>query len=80
MISLEDRSWLSQPGFVLAYRVDPPTNRRHMLAQVQVETLGETRVDLPTPLGQELMDGLMRAEDHTDKKNKAPFLPPRRRR
>src|SRR5215510_484569 len=40
----------------------PPTNRRHMLAKIQIQALDKARIDRPTALGQDRRDGLCRAE------------------
>jgi len=63
MIHLEDRRLLSQPGFVFAKGIHPPLNCRYILAKVQVEALHKARIDLPTPLGQNRLNGLCRAKD-----------------
>jgi hypothetical protein len=39
VVHMEQGQLLTQPSFVFAQRVDPPTDRRHMLAKVQVEAL-----------------------------------------
>src|SRR5262247_1572044 len=49
---------------MLAQRVDPAADRRHMLTQVQVETFHEGRIDLPTLLGQHVLNGLTGTEYH----------------
>jgi hypothetical protein len=63
VIDLEERQLLTQPRFVFAHRGDPPPNRRHRLAQVQMQALDKGRIALPAPLGQDGLDGLGRAED-----------------
>lgn len=63
MVRVEESQLLTQLGFVFAPRSDPPTNRCHMLAQVQVETLHTTRVGFPAALGQDRLDGLCRTGD-----------------
>jgi len=45
----------------LAERADPPSHRRHMLADGQVEALHERGVDLPAAGRQHLLDRLKRA-------------------
>jgi hypothetical protein len=50
--------------FALAQRVDPTADRRHMLAEVQIQALDKRGVDRPAPLGQYLVDRLTRAEHH----------------
>jgi hypothetical protein len=64
LIGVEESQLLAYAGFVFAQRVDPPPNGRDRLAQVQVEALGNRRVDLPASLGEYLLDGLTRAEHH----------------
>ena len=56
MIRLEYGQLLTQSRFVLALRIDTTTDRRHMLAKLQVEAFHETGIDLPTALGQYLID------------------------
>jgi hypothetical protein len=48
---MEERQLLTQPHFVFTHRVDPTTDRRHMLAKIQIQALDKGGVDLPTPLG-----------------------------
>ena len=62
---MEERQLLTQSRFVFAQRVDPTTDGRHMLAKIQIQALGKGGVDLPTPLGQDRLDGRCRAKDDT---------------
>src|SRR2546429_468202 len=48
----------------LAGRGAPPSHRRHMLTDSQVEAFNEGRVDLPAMRGQHLLNSRQRAEDH----------------
>src|SRR5712691_7847467 len=53
---------LPQALLSLAERGDATPNRRHMLAQAEVEALNEGGVDLPATRRQHLLDRLKRAE------------------
>src|SRR5262249_50717148 len=46
----------------LAQRGDPPSHRRHMLADAQVDALDEGGLDLPAVRRKHLLDGLEGAE------------------
>src|SRR4029453_14379042 len=65
VIVLEYGELLAQARFMLAQRVDPTADSRHMLTQIQVEPFHEGRIDLPPLLGQHLLDGLPEPEPHT---------------
>jgi hypothetical protein len=60
---MEERQLLAQSRFVFAQRVDPTTDRRHMLAKIQIQALDKGGMDLPTALGQDGFDGRCRAKD-----------------
>ena len=62
MIGVEDRQLLTQPRLVFTECVDSTPNRRDMLTAVQVQPLYERRIDLPTSLGQDRLDGLCGTE------------------
>jgi hypothetical protein len=63
VVGVEQRQLLTQSRFVFVQRVDPPANGRHMLTKIQIQALDEGGIDLPTPLGQDGLDGLCRTED-----------------
>src|SRR5262245_15210076 len=65
VIDLEYGELLAQASLLLAQRVDPAADRRHMLTQVQVEPFHEGRIDLPPLLGQHVLDGLTGTAYHT---------------
>src|SRR6266446_9034323 len=53
---------LAYAVLALAQRGNATPNRRHMLAQAEVEAFHEGRIDLPAARGQPLLDRLERAE------------------
>src|SRR5947207_2716237 len=55
---------LAYAVLALAERGDPPSHRRHMLPDGQVEAFHEGRIDLPAARCQHLLDRLERAEHH----------------
>jgi hypothetical protein len=61
---MEECQLLTQSRFVFAQRVDPPTDRRHMLAKIQLQAFGKGGVDRPAPLGQDRLNDRCRAEDN----------------
>src|SRR5262245_56006410 len=63
--ALEYGELLAQARLLLAQRVDPAADSRHMLTEVQVKTFHEGRIDLPTLLGKHVLDGLTGTEYHT---------------
>src|SRR6266566_4635439 len=56
---------LASAVLALAERGNPPSHRRHMLTESQVEAFNERRVDLPAAGRQHVLDPLQRAEDDT---------------
>src|SRR5712691_4256366 len=64
VVDVEQRQLLLQAVLALAQRVDPAANRRHALANVQVEPLYKGCIDLPATGSQDLLDRLKRAEHH----------------
>src|SRR4029453_18096933 len=54
---------LAYAVLTLAERGDPPSHRRHMLTDGQVEALDEGRIDLPAMCRQHLLDRTEGAED-----------------
>ena len=78
MIDLEQDERLRQPRFTLARAGATSPNRRHSLAQAQIESFDDRRVDLPTAGGQDRIDLRLGADhhsvDHLD--NAPPFWGP----
>src|SRR4030095_16774222 len=64
VIDLEYGELLAHAGLLLAQRVDPAADSRHMLTQVQVEPFHEGRIDLPPLLGKHVLNGLTETEYH----------------
>src|SRR6516162_467681 len=62
IVAVKHGHLLQQPVLALAQRADPPSHRRHMLADGQVEALHECRLDLPAAGRQHLLDRLQRAK------------------
>ena len=50
---------------MLAKRIDPTANSGDMLTKIQVQSFYKGGIDLPTPLGQDRLDGLRRPKDDT---------------
>lgn len=65
MINVEDRQLLTQARLVFTQRVHSTPDGGHMLSEIQIEPLYESRIDLPTAFGQNRLDGLCRPEDDT---------------
>jgi hypothetical protein len=63
MVCMEERQLLTQPRFVFAQGVDSRPDRRHMLANIQIQALDKGGVDLPTPLRQDGFDGRCQAKN-----------------
>jgi len=55
---------LPQTVLALTQRHDAPPNRRHMLADTEVDALDEGRIDLPAAHRQDLLHRRLGAEDH----------------
>lgn len=62
MVSLEQDEGLGQPGFTVARASAAPPDRRHPLAQTQIEPLHNRRVDLPAKSRQDLIHRCFGAE------------------
>jgi hypothetical protein len=56
VVRLEQYQPLPQALLALAHGVDPASNRRHALAQIEVEALDKRGINGPTPLRQDLFD------------------------
>src|SRR5215510_1375361 len=54
---------MPQPGFVCAQGMNATPDRRHVLAEVEMEALDTACGELPAPLGQDGLDGLCCAKD-----------------
>ena len=61
---LEQCQLMSQPVFALTQRADSSSDRRDMLADVEIEALHESRVDVPAARRSHLLDGFQGAEHH----------------
>ena len=64
VIDLEQHQLILQARFALAERVDPAPDRRHPLADVEVESFHKGGVDGPATRRQDLLDGQPGAEHH----------------
>src|SRR6266581_7048458 len=62
VVDLEQHQLLAQAVLMLAQRVDPTADRRHMLPEVEIEALYESGVDVPALRSQYLINGLQRAK------------------
>jgi hypothetical protein len=63
MINVDVRQLLTQTRFVFTQRIYSTPDGGHMLSEIQIEPLYESRIDLPAALGQNRLDGLCRPED-----------------
>ena len=57
MIDLEQGSLIPQACFTLAEGIDPASNRRHLLADIEVQPFDKRRVDRPATPCQHLLNG-----------------------
>src|SRR6266446_7462801 len=64
IIDLIQHQLLPEARLVFAQRGDATTDRRHMLADSEIEAFNEGGVDLPAAGRQHVLDPLERAEDH----------------
>ncbi len=64
VVDVEQRQLMLQPILTLAQRVDTASDRRHALADIQVEPFHKRGVDLPATGSQDLFDRIQRAEYH----------------
>ena len=64
MIHLEQRQLIPQARFALTQRIDPAADRRHALADVEVEPFHKGRIDAPATARQNLFDGPLGAKHH----------------
>src|SRR5215475_6967858 len=56
---------LAYAVLTLAERDDAPSDRRHMLTDIEIETLHKSRVDLPATCHQDPLDRLKGPKHHT---------------
>src|SRR6267143_3443947 len=64
MIDVKQRQLIPQARFALTKRVDPASDRRYPLADVEVESLHKGGTHAPATDRQDLLDGQPGAEDH----------------
>src|SRR4029453_6835725 len=57
-------TWWVKAGFARAQRVDPASDRRYPLADVEVEPLHKSGIDGPATSCQDLLNGQSGAEHH----------------
>src|SRR5262249_28200151 len=64
VVRMVERQLLAQARLTLAQHSGPPSNRRGVLAQAEVDALYQRGIDLPAQRTQHLIDGLERTEDY----------------
>src|SRR5436853_949132 len=64
VVRLEQGQLIPQARFALTQGIDPASDRRYALADVEVEPLHKCGIDGPATRRQELFDGQLGAEHH----------------
>jgi hypothetical protein len=64
MVDVEQRELRLYAAFALAQRVDPTPDRRHALADIEIEPFDKGGIDLPATGNQDLLDRRTRAKHH----------------